>query len=113
VLAEPAPPVSDSRNLSLELTNARSWLSGKRAKLLVAVREQNGEPVPGALLKVEIEGSEDGVPVQGQTNAQGHALIEFDMPRITSPEAALVIRGEDHAAKGFLRFALRPKPRVA
>ena len=101
------------RNLSLELTNVRSWLSGKRAKLLVTVHEQNGQPVANASLKVEIEGSDGGAPIQGQTNAQGQALIEFDMPRIVSPEAFMVIFAEDYSGSGFLRFALRAKPRVA
>jgi hypothetical protein len=106
-------PGSEPRKLMLELSNAKSWLSGGRAKLQISVREQNGEPVLGAEVKVEIEGSEDGSARLAQTGSQGQALIEFEMPRITSPEAALVIHAEERGGKGQLRFALRAKPRVA
>jgi hypothetical protein len=105
--------VSEPRRLVLELTNAKSWLNGGHAKLQISVREQNGEPVLGADVKVEIEGSENGSASLVQTGPQGHALIEFDMPKITGPEAALVIHAEDHGGQGQLRFALRAKPRVA
>jgi hypothetical protein len=106
-------PQSEPRRLLLELTNAKSWLAGKHAKLLVSVREQNGQPVLGANIKVEIEGSEHEFVQLGQTSPQGLVQIEFDMPRITGAEAALVIQGQDHGANGHLRFSLRAKPRVA
>jgi hypothetical protein len=110
---EPSQPPTEPRKLLLELTNAKSWLSGKHAKLQLTVRELGGDPVLGAQIRVEIEGSENGTPLQGQTGALGHAQIEFDMPRITGPEPALVIHAENHTGKGHLRFALRAKPRVA
>src|ERR1700739_1548514 len=99
--AAPLPPMqshpqSAPRKLLVELTNAKSWLAGKHAKLLVSVREQNGEPVLGAVIKVEIEGSENEFVQVGQTSSQGLVQIEFDMPRITGAEAALVIQGQDH-----------------
>jgi hypothetical protein len=93
-------PPNEPRKLLLELTNLKSWLAGKHARLLVAVREPNGEPVLGATIRVEIEGSEQ-------------EFVQVDMPRISGPEAALVIQGEDHGANGHLRFSLRAKPRVA
>jgi hypothetical protein len=99
--------------LILELSNAKSWLSGKHAKLQLTVRHPTGEPSSGAQIRVQIEGSDDGIPVQGQTGSLGQAQIEFEMPKITSPTAALVIHAEDHHAIGQLRFALRVKPRVA
>src|ERR1700739_3309099 len=52
----PPQPQSEPRKLLLELINAKSWLAGKHAKLQVSVREQNGDPVLGANIKVEIEG---------------------------------------------------------
>jgi hypothetical protein len=115
--AGPGVPVQpqhagDPRKLLLELANARSWLTGKHAKLQVSVRENNGNPVPGAEVRVEIEGSENGSARLAQTGSEGQAQIEFEMPRITSPEAALVIHAEDRGVKGQLRFALRAKPRV-
>jgi|SRR5271169_6432486 len=106
-------PPNEPRKLLLELTNAKSWLAGKHAKLLVSVREQNGEPVLGANIRVEIEGSETEFVQVGQTSSEGLVQIEFAMPRISGPEAALVIQGENHGANGHLRFSLRAKPRMA
>jgi hypothetical protein len=116
--AAPTPPVAPPkaqgpRTLVVELANPKSCLSGKHAVLLLAVRHENGEPVAGAKVIVEMEGSENAIPFLGQTDDSGRARVEFEMPRITAPEAALVIRAEDHTAKGHLRFALRSKPRVA
>jgi hypothetical protein len=108
----PAVEASGTKNFHLELTNAKSWLAGKRAKLLVLVLEEGGTPVSGAQVKVEFEGSEGGVEQYGQTDAQGQVLVEFELPRITSPEAAMLISAERPDGKGHLRFALRAKPRV-
>jgi hypothetical protein len=105
--------LKEAKTLRLELTNANSWLSGKHAKLLLSVREQNGNPVSGAQIRVEMEGGENATPIRAQTGADGGAQIEFEMPRITSATAALVIRAEDQTANGCLKFALRAKPRVA
>jgi hypothetical protein len=110
--AQPQQP-DEPRKLLLELANAKSWLTGKNAKLQVSVREQNGNPIPGAKIRVEIEGSENGIARLAQTGSEGQAHVEFEMPRITGSEAALVIHAEDRGAKGHLRFALRAKPRVA
>jgi hypothetical protein len=106
------PVASEPRKLLLELVNAKSWLSGKKASLQVAVREHSGAPIPGAKVSVEIEGSESADAHTGQTGLQGEARIEFELPRITSPEGAMVITVEDQGASGRLRFALRAKPRV-
>ena len=108
-----SPQARESKSLLLELTNSKSWLSGKHAKLLLHVSEHNGESVFGARLKVQIEGSDNVAPFRSQTDEQGNAQIEFDMPRITALEAALVIQAEGPSGKGNLRFALRAKPRVA
>jgi hypothetical protein len=110
--AGPAQPANEPRKLLLELTNAKSWLTGKHAKLLLTVREPNGSPVAGAQIRVAIEGVEN-VALRAQTNGLGEAQLEFEMPKITNPNAAVVIDAENHSAKGHLRFALRAKPRVA
>jgi hypothetical protein len=110
---EPAKQTAaEPRNLVLELVNANSWLSGKRAKLQVMVRDVGGAPASGAQVKVDFEGSEGGITHVGQAGAQGMTLIEFDLPRITSAEATMVISAETAKAKGHLRFALRAKPRM-
>lgn len=110
--AESQTPSQPSK-LLLELANPKSWLSGKHAKLQLTVREESGEPVSAAQILVQIEGSEDGSPRQTQTDPQGRAEVEFEMPKITGSPAALVIHAENHTAKAQLRFALRAKPRVA
>lgn len=107
-----APAVAESLKLVLELTNAKSWLSGKHARLEIVVRQESGAPVPGARVRVEFEGSEGGEPLHGETDAGGGTVIEFELPRIISPEAAMEIWAEHGVVKGHLRFALRAKPRV-
>jgi hypothetical protein len=109
--AEVAAP-AEPKILTLEVTNPRSWLSGKRAKLQVMVRGDDGAPVSGAQVKVDFEGSEGASTFYGQTGAQGETLIEFELPRIVSAEATMVIGAENQSARGQLRFALRAKPRV-
>jgi hypothetical protein len=105
-------PASPPPKLLLELTNAKSWMSGKHATLQISVREENGAPVSGAKVLVEIEGSENVEVHRTETSPQGLTLVEFDMPRLASPEAALVIRAEHQSVAGQLRFALRAKSRV-
>ena len=108
----PPEAASEQPKLVLELVNPKSWLSGRQAKLRVAVRENGAVPVKGALVRVEIEGGESGMGYVGETGNDGQVEIQFEMPRITSPEAALMIQAEDHGVQGHLRFVLRAKPRV-
>jgi hypothetical protein len=113
VKMDPPIPAAEPKMLILELTNAKSWLSGKHAKLQLTVRQSTGEPISGAQISVQIEGSEDGVPFKGETGISGEAQIEFEMPKITGPQAALVVYAEDRSTTAQLRFALRAKPRIA
>ena len=106
------PAASLPQRLLLELINGKSWMSGKHARLQILVREENGAPVSSAQVLVEIEGNENGQVHRAETGPQGLTLIEFDMPRISSPEAALLIRAEHRVGTGQLRFALRAKNRV-
>src|SRR5215475_1711726 len=98
--------------LQLELVNAKGWLAGKRAKLHLRVKQGNGAAAVGAAVLVEFEGSDIEHSFRGQTNQQGEALIQFDLPRIAGAELALVIRAESNGVQGQLRFALKAKPRV-
>jgi hypothetical protein len=111
-----APPipvaVAMPRKLSLELVNAKSWLTGKRASLQISVREESGDPVHGAQVAVEVEGSAEPFAQSGETGLYGQVKVEFDMPRITGGEAAIVINAKEGLGSGHLRFALRAKPRV-
>jgi hypothetical protein len=109
----PAQPSHEPAKLALELANAKSWLSGRHAKLHLLVRDSHGNPVDRAQIRVEIEGGETVIAPEAETGASGEAQLEFEMPKITSPNAALVIRVENKSAKGHIRFGLRAKPRVA
>jgi hypothetical protein len=120
----PAPPVAPKqvvaeaavvaapRRLSLELVNAKSWLAGKHATLQISVREENGDPVHGAQVTVGVDGSAEPFARSGETGLYGQVNVEFDMPRITGGEAAIVINAKEGMGSGHLRFALRAKPRV-
>lgn len=101
-----------SSALALELSNARNWLTGKRAMLQVIVRNANGQVVKNANVCARIDGAADANNFTGITNEAGLAQIEFDMPRLASPEGALVIEASQEGAKGQLKFQLRAKPRV-
>jgi hypothetical protein len=98
--------------IAIELRNAKSWLSGKHARLQIVVRQENGTPVTGAEVRVVFEGSEGGEVIQGRTNGEGGALLEFELPRIVSAEATMMISAQNGSAKAHLRYALRAKPRV-
>jgi hypothetical protein len=122
--ANPAPPVAPRqtiaeavgvaapRRLSLELVNAKTWLAGKHATLEISVREENGDPVHGAQVTVEVDGSAEPFARSEETGLYGQVKVEFDMPRITGGEAAIVINAKEGLGAGHLRFALRAKPRV-
>lgn len=107
----PTAPAEPAK-IAIELTNAKSWLSGKHARLQIVVRQESGAPVGAAEVRVEFEGSEAGEAIHGRTNEQGGVLLEFDLPRIVSPEATMMISAEKGTAKAHLRYALRAKPRV-
>jgi len=102
-----APP------LALELINAKSWLAGKRANLQVAVRKkQNGEAIAGALVTARIDGAADVTEFSIETAADGQARLEFDMPRLSGADPALVIEASQADSKGHLKFQLKARPRV-
>jgi hypothetical protein len=100
------------RRLNIELINAKSWLAGKQARLQISVKEENGVPVAGAKIDVHIDGSAENRTYFAQSGNYGQAQVDFAMPKITSAEAAMVIRAEENAGRGQLRFALRAKPKV-
>jgi hypothetical protein len=104
-------PEPEPRKLSVELLNPKAWLSGKHASLRVAVKE-DGAAVKHAHVSVEVEGGAYAHVHGGDVSEAGEVQIEFEMPKITGSEAALVIRAENEQAAGHLRFALRAKPRV-
>lgn len=98
--------------LSLELINAKTWLTGKRAILQIAVRNEAHQAVGGAFVSAHVDGAAEVTELSARTGDFGHAQFEFDMPRLTAADAALVIEASHGKAKGQLRFQLRAKPRV-
>ena len=109
---KPPAVVAQPAKLVLELLNARSWLAGKQATLHVAVKEEGGASIPGANVSAEVEGSAGHPPYSGKTGDDGQATLQFEMPKLTGAEPALVIRAEANEASAHLRFSLRAKPRV-
>ena len=106
-----ADPAHDS--LSLELLNAKSWLSGKRATLQVFVsHKQDGSSVSGARVAARIEGSAEPAQYSSATGLDGKAQLAFDMPRLAGAECALVIEASNGKAQARLHFQLRAKPKV-
>jgi hypothetical protein len=106
-----APAVNDS--LALELLNAKSWLSGKRATLQVLVfRKGDGAGVSGARVTARIDGAAESSEYSTATGTDGKAQLAFDMPRLAAAECALVIEGYNGKAQARLQFQLRAKPKI-
>src|SRR5229473_1122603 len=72
------------------------------AKVQVAVASKPAA-VP-LVLKVELTNARTWL-------AGRQATLQFEMPKLTGPEVALVIEASHGVAKGHLRFQLRAKPR--
>jgi hypothetical protein len=111
--ASPTPaaaPAQPAQVLLLELINAKTWLTGKRALLQVAVRNEAHQAVGGATVSARVDGAVEVTEFSTQTGDFGHAQFEFDMPRLAGAEPVLVIEALHGDAKGHLRFHLRTKP---
>jgi hypothetical protein len=109
----PPPPLAQpSQVLHLQLINAKTWLSGKRALLQIAVRNQSHHAVEGAKVTARVDGAAQLSEYSAETGPLGNAQFEFDMPRLAGAEPALVIEAFHSNARGHLRFQLRTKPRV-
>ena len=111
-LALPQDDKSASQVLLLELINAKTWLSGKRALLQIAVRNQTNQAVEGAQVTARVDGAAEISEYSAETGPLGNAQFEFDMPRLAGAEPALVIEASHGNARGHLRFQLRTKSRV-
>jgi len=113
--SSPAPALANpaTKILSVEMLNPRTWLSGKHATLyLVARLKDAGTPAIGARVVARVVGAAEQVSVEAEASADGHARLEFDIPRLTGEDAALVIEASTRDAQGHLRFALRAKPKT-
>jgi len=95
----------------VDLTNARSWLSGRNATLELLVRDGAGHPVASATAKARVEGAAAPFESSTETGPAGIATLRFKMPKLSGEEPALVIEVAHNGAKGLLRFQLRAKPK--
>src|ERR1700742_269406 len=106
----PAPANAAAKEITVEMLNPRTWLAGKHATLyLIARFKDGGTPVNGAKVVARVAGAAEPLAVETQSSEDGHARLEFDMPRLTGDDAALVIEATTRDAQGHLRFALRAK----
>jgi hypothetical protein len=104
-----APPASA---LKLELINPKTWLTGKRAMLQIIVRDQAGKAAEGAIVTAKVDGAAAPAEFSTVTGGFGNAQFEFEMPALSSADAALVVEAFKGSARGHLRFQLKMKPRV-
>lgn len=116
-VATPLVPVSSAppheKVLSVDLVNPRTWLTGRQATLYLVVRDKAvGAVVGDARVTVRIDGVAEKTESSTTTGADGHARVQFEMPRLVAEEAALVIEAASGEAHGQLRFQLKAKPKV-
>lgn len=115
VKAQPVAPVpaSQTKIIAIEMLNPRTWLTGKHATLyLVARHKEGGAPAGNARVTARVAGAAEPTEVVTNTSVDGHAHLEFEMPRLVSEDAALVIEAVCGGASGRLRFQLRAKPKM-
>jgi hypothetical protein len=98
--------------LHLELLNAKSWLTGKRAVLQIVVRDGAKKPVERATVRARVEGAAQPTGFSAETGSLGRTNLEFEMPPLVGPEVALVLEASKGKARARLRFQLRARPRV-
>ncbi|HTT34169.1 MAG TPA: hypothetical protein VMH48_11250 [Methylomirabilota bacterium] len=98
--------------LRLDLLNPKTWLTGNRAFLQIAVRDPGDKAVEAAKVIARVEGAAQPVELSSETGPFGHAQFEFDMPRLAGGDVALVIECSKGTARGHLRFHLRAKPQT-
>jgi hypothetical protein len=105
--------LAPAKAISVELLNPRTWLTGKHATLYLVVRlKDGGVPANGARVTARIEGAAEPSEVSTVTHADGHAQIQFEMPRLVGEDPALVLEAVFADARAHSRFQLRAKPKV-
>lgn len=111
--AKASLPAAVAHNyLHLELLNAKTWLTGKRALLQIVVHDQAKKAVEGAKVSAKVEGAAQPAVFSTETGPFGRAQFEFDMPPLAGGDVALVIETTKGNAHGHLRFHLRARPHV-
>jgi hypothetical protein len=98
--------------LSLDLVNAKTWLTRKRATLHLRVTGPSGLPVAMAKVTATVAGAVEASNFSTESDARGEARLAFDMPRLHDANAALLVDATHGSAKGHLRFQVRARQRV-
>jgi hypothetical protein len=114
------PPVKSTaleatpaKAITVELLNPRTWLSGKHASLYLVVRMKEGAAaIHSARVTARVEGAAEVTEVSTLTHTDGHAQLQFEMPKLAGDEPALVIEASFGEACAHARFQLRAKPKV-
>jgi hypothetical protein len=110
-VSTPTAPPADV--IAVEMLNPRTWLTGKHATLYLVVRHKaGGAAVSNARVTARVAGAAELTEVSAMSRADGHVHLEFEMPRLASEDAALVIEAVAGDARGQLRFQLRAKPKI-
>ena len=108
-----SPTAAVPKVLTLVLINSKTWLAGKRATLDVSVQNrESGEAVNHARIVARIDGAADSKEFKTETGIDGRAQLEFEMPRVSGADPALVIEAMHGDARGHLRFQLKARPKV-
>jgi hypothetical protein len=112
--AAPLPAITGTAPAALrvDLTNARTWLSGRNATLQILVHDSAGNPVANASARARVEGAASPFEFAAQTGQAGIAILQFEMPALAGEAGALVIEAVYNGARGRLRFELRARPKA-
>jgi hypothetical protein len=108
-----APAATPAKAITVELLNPRTWLSGKHASLYLVVRMKEGAAaVHAARVTARVEGAVELTEVSTLTHTDGHAQLQFEMPKLVGDEPALAIEASFGEVHAHTRFQLRAKPKV-
>lgn len=105
-----APAVQAMGKISVTLLNAGSWMQAGSATLAIDVRDaQTSRPKAGALVSVTLEGALSPTQFEAVANSDGHANVDFPMPKLGSEGGTLVIRASSGSATDEVRYHLKSK----
>ena len=107
-----AKNATPAESLRIELLNPKTWLAGKRVTLQLRLTDAQAHAVSGAKITASVSGAAEPANFTSESAATGEAHLTFDMPRLSDPNAALIIEATRGPAKAILRFQLRARQRV-
>ncbi len=114
--ADKSPPSASGTQagprLKLRIQNTANWLKGRRASLKIRVTDELGNAVGKARVVARMEGTAQHVEASAQTDADGSALLEFDMPKFAVADPFLIVHANWGPVDGRLRLQLKARPKV-